>query len=133
MLEILEVRTGKQQREFLQFPLKLYKNNPYFVPPLYSDEKKIFRSDYVYYDTCEAVYYNAYIDGKIVGRISGIVQKVSNRLNNENRVRFTRFDCIDNKEVAVKLFEAVESWAKSKGMDTVCGPLGFSDLEREGQ
>lgn len=132
MLEILEVRTGKQQREFLQFPLKLYKNNPYFVPPLYSDEKKIFRSDYVYYDTCEAVYYNAYIDGKIVGRISGIVQKVSNRLNNENRVRFTRFDCIDNKEVAVKLFEAVENWAKSKGMDTVCGPLGFSDLEREG-
>lgn len=132
MTEIVEVRSKKQQRDFLDFPLKFYKNNPYFVPPLYSDEKKIFRSDYVYYDTCEAVYFNAYRDGKIVGRISGIIQKVSNKLNGERRARFTRFDCIDDNEVAMKLFEAVESWARSKGMDTVCGPLGFSDLEREG-
>ncbi len=132
MVTIREVRTRKEQREFLNFPLDLYRENPNFVPPLYGDEKKIFRKDYVYYDTCEAVYYNAYRDGKIVGRISGILQKAANEKNHEKRVRFTRFDAIDDQEVASALFGAVEAWAKQKGMDTICGPLGFSDLEREG-
>lgn len=132
MVEIREVRTGREQKEFIEFPLNLYKGNPYFVPPLYGDEKKIFRKDYVYYDTCEAVYYNAYRDGEIVGRISGILQKASNQKTGEKRVRFTRFDSIDDLEVAKGLFAAVEEWAAKKGMDTVCGPLGFSDLEREG-
>ena len=132
MIEIKEVKTKKQQREFLNFPLKLYKNVPYFCPPLYGDEKKIFRDDYVYYDQSEAVYYNAYEDGKIVGRISGILQKAHNKKTGEKRVRFTRFDSINDQRVADALFSAVENWARSKGMDTVCGPLGFSDLEREG-
>jgi hypothetical protein len=132
MVEIKEVKTKKQQREILNFPLEMYKDNPYFVPPLWMDEKKIFRSDYVYNDTCDAVYYNAYRDGNIVGRISGILQKAANEKNGEKRVRFTRFDSIDDQEVASALFDAVEKWALEKGMDTVCGPLGFSDLEREG-
>ncbi len=132
MVVIQEVKTKKQQKEFLNFPLDMYRDNPYFVPPLYGDEKKIFRADYVYYDTCEAVYYNAYRDGKMVGRISGILQKASNEKTGEKRVRFTRFDAINDPEVAGALFGAVEKWAIEKGMDTVCGPLGFSDLEREG-
>lgn len=132
MVEIVEARTKKQQREFIEFPLRLYKNCPYFVPPLYGDEKKIFRSDYMYYDQSEAVYYLAYRDGKAVGRISGILQRASNEKMNEKRVRFTRFDSIDDQEVANALFGAVEAWARIRGMDTVCGPLGFSDLEREG-
>ena len=132
MIEIREVKTRKEKKEFLDFPLRLYKGNPYFVPPLYGDEKKIFRKDYVYYDTCEAVYYNAYKNGRIAGRISGILQKASNEKRNEKRVRFTRFDCINDRKVAKALFDAVEKWALSKGMDTICGPLGFSDLEREG-
>ncbi len=132
MVEIREVKTRREQKRFLEFPLKLYKGNPCFVPPLYMDEKKIFRSDYVYCDTCEAVYYNAYRDGKMVGRISGILQKAANEKNGERRVRFTRFDSIDDTEVSDALFGAVEEWALSKGMDTVVGPLGFSDLEREG-
>ncbi|MBQ2602726.1 MAG: N-acetyltransferase [Oscillospiraceae bacterium] len=132
MVEIVKVETKKQQREFLNFPLDMYKDNPYFVPPLYGDEKKIFSKNYVYNDTCEHVYFNAYRDGKMVGRISGILQRSSNEIRNEKRVRFTRFDSIDDQEVASALFKAVEDWARSKGMDTVCGPLGFSDLEREG-
>ena len=132
MITIKKVTTRKEKREFLNFPLNLYKNNEYFVPPLYIDEKKIFSKNYVYHDQCEDVFFNAYLDGKIVGRISGILQKVSNEKNNEKRIRFTRFDAIDNQEVANKLFEAVENWAKEKCMDTVCGPLGYSDLEREG-
>ncbi|MBQ2191629.1 MAG: hypothetical protein II409_04390, partial [Clostridia bacterium] len=97
MIEIVEAKTKKQQKEFIDFPLKMYKDNPYFVPPLYGDEKKIFRSDFVYNDTCDAVYYNAYRDGKMVGRISGILQKAANEKNGEKRVRFTRFDAIDDQ------------------------------------
>ena len=132
MVSVMEVTTKKQQREFLDFPLELYKDCPYFVPPLYGDEKKMFRPDYVYYDTCESVFYNAYRDGKMVGRIQGILQKAHNEKTGEKRIRFTRFDAIDDQEVADALFAAVEQWARKKGMDTVCGPLGFSDLEREG-
>ncbi len=132
MIQVFEVKTKKQQKEFVNFPIKLYDGNPSFVPPLYSDEMSIFKKNYVYNDTCDHVYFNAYMDGKIVGRISGIIQKVSNELAKEKRVRFTRFDSIDNQEVANELFKACEAWAKEKGMDTICGPLGFSDLEREG-
>lgn len=132
MLTVTEVKTKRQQKDFLNFPLKLYKDNPNFVPPLYSDEKKMFRSDYVYYDTCEATCWNAYRDGEMVGRIQGILQKAHNEKTGEKRIRFTRFDAIDDQAVADALFETLECWARSKGMDTVCGPLGFSDLEREG-
>jgi len=132
MIAVREVKTVKERKEFLDFPNKLYKDNKCYVPPLYIDEKKIFNRDYVYYDTCEAVYYNAYKDGKMSGRISGIIQRVSNAKTGENRVRFTRFDVINDFEVAEALFKSVEDWARSKGMDNVCGPLGFSDLEREG-
>ena len=72
MVVVKKVTTKKQQKEFLNFPLNLYKGNPYFVPPLYMDEKKIFNKNYVYNNICETVYYNAYIDDKIVGRISAI-------------------------------------------------------------
>jgi len=132
MIEIKEVKSRKEINEFLTFPLKLYRDNPYFVPPLMADERKMFRKDYLYYDSCEAVFFNAYKDGVTVGRISGILQKASNEKNNERRVRFIRFDCIEDFEVAKALFGAVEKWALDKGMDTVCGPLNFSDLEREG-
>ena len=131
-IEIKKVRTKKEQREFLEFPLRMYKNNPCFVPPLYADEKKIFEKDFVYNDTCVAEYFLAIRDGRIVGRISAIIQKASNLKTGEKRVRFTRFDSINDKAVAEALFGAVEDFARVNGMDTVCGPLGFSDLEREG-
>lgn len=132
MIEIKEVKTKKQQKEFLDFPNKLYKGNSCYVPPLYMDEKKIFSKNYVYNDTCEAVYFNAYEDGRMVGRVSGIIQRASNEKRNEKRVRFTRLDGIDSADVFEALMNAVETWGAQKGMDTICGPLGFSDLEREG-
>lgn len=132
MVEVSEVKSGRDKREFLNFPLKLYKNEKNFVPPLWSDEKKIFSRNYAYYKTCEAVYFLARNNGKVVGRISGIIQKDSNRIREEKRVRFTRFDSIDDIETAQALFSAVENWGREKGMDTIVGPLGFSDLEREG-
>ena len=110
----------------------MYKGNPCFVPPLYGDEKQIFSKNYMYYDQADAVYFNAYRDGRIVGRISGILQNAANAKWGQSRARFTRFDAIDDQEVAAALFEAVENWAKSKNANEIVGPLGFSDLEREG-
>ena len=132
MITIEEVKTRKQIKEFINFPLDMYQDNPCFVPPLYGDEKAMFKANYHYRETCDYVCYNAYQDGRMVGRIQGILQKASNEKHNEKRVRFTRFDSIDSQEVATALFGAVENWARSKGMDTIVGPLGFSDLEREG-
>ena len=131
-ITITEVKTRKDIREFLDFPLRLYKNCPQFVPPLYSEEKQMFRADYHYYSTCETVFFLAKRDGRTVGRIQGILQKASNEKYGQKRVRFTRFDCIEDISVAEALFRTLEEWTVSKGMDTVVGPLGFSDLEREG-
>lgn len=122
----------RERREFVRFPLRLYKDSPYFVPPLYSDEMKVFTDKNAYADTSESVFFLAERDGKTVGRIQGIIQRQSNELRKEERARFTRFDSIDDTEVSAALFEALESWAREKGMNAVCGPLGYSDLEREG-
>lgn len=132
MLEVFEVKTKKQIKDFLNLPLKMYKDNKCFVPPLYGDEKKMFKPNYMYYDQSEAKCWVAYKDGKCVGRIQGILQKASNEKWNQKRIRFTRVDFIDDEEVSKALFEKVEEFARSKGMSEVVGPLNFSDLEREG-
>ena len=131
-IEIIEVKSRSQRHQFVKFPLKLYKNCPQFVPPLYSDEMKIFTDKNAYADTCTSVFFLAKRDNKIVGRIQGIVQNQFNELHNEKRLRFPRFDSINDTEVAKALFRALENWGRNAGLDTFCGPLGYSDLEREG-
>ena len=132
MIEIREVNNKKEIRRFLKFTEKHYKDNPYYVPELYMDNKKMFKKNYMYFDQAETVFYNAYKDGEMVGRIQGIIQRVANEKNNQKRVRFTRFEVIDDQEVADKLFDSVAKWGKDKGMNEMVGPLGFSDLDREG-
>lgn len=131
-IDIIEVKKAYQKREFVNFPLKLYRKCPYFVPPLYGDEMNIFSDDGAYSDTCRSKCFLAVRDGKAVGRIQGIIQMQYNELHGEKRIRFSRFDCINDERVAKALFDAVEAWGQNNGCDTVCGPLGYSDLEREG-
>lgn len=131
MLRIKEVKTSKDIKEFINFPLRLYKNNPHFVPPLYSDEKKLLKSG-GNTDCAESAFFLAVRNSKTVGRIHAIIQKQYNEIHNCKKLRFNRFDSIDDKEVAHALFSAAENWGKDKGMDEICGPLGFSDLDREG-
>ncbi len=132
MLEITEVKTKKDRKEFIEYPLRLYKGNAYFVPPLYGDEKTLFTDKNIYTKTCKSVFYLAKRDGKTVGRIQGIIQRQYNEIHNAKQARFTRFDCEDNSETAAALFAKVESWAKEQQMEEIVGPLGYSDLEREG-
>ena len=133
MINIIEVKTAKQRKLFVDFPTKLYKGVKQYVHPLRSSELELFNpKKNVSFEDCEAVYFLAYKDGELVGRIAGIIQRLYNKKVNEKRVRFTRFDAINDKEVAKALFDSVESWAKQKGMNIVHGPMGFNDLDREG-
>lgn len=132
MVEIKEVKTKIEQKDFVRFPLELYKGNKYFVPMLYSGEFDIFSPDYPFNKVCDTVCFVAYKGKKTVGRIQGIIQREANEKWGQKRVRFTRFDSVDDTEVSSALFKAVEDWAKAKGMEEFVGPLGYSDLEREG-
>ena len=133
MVEVREVKNKKEFKKFVKFPTELYKDNPYYVPPIELDELNLTnpKKNASFHD-CDAVYYLAYRDGKVVGRIAGIICRLYNEKNNAKRARFSRFDFIDDKEVADALLHTVEQWAKDKGMEDVHGPLGFNDLEREG-
>ena len=131
MLTVKQVRTAHDVKEFIEFPLRLYKKCPYFVPPLYGDEKKLLRSGGCS-DAAESVFFLAERDGKTVGRIQGIIQKQYNEIHSASKMRFTRFDCIDDQDVANALFSAVEAWGRERGINEICGPLGFNDLDREG-
>ena len=131
MVTVREVKTKKDQKEFINFPLRLYKGVYSFVPPMYSDEKKLLRSGGKT-EEADAVFFLAERDGKTVGRIQGIIQHAYNKIHDTKRVRFTRFDSIDDTEVSGALFSAVEEWARAQGMNEMCGPLGYNDLDREG-
>ncbi len=132
MYVLKEVKTKKEARDFVNFPLRLYRNCPYFVPPIYMDEKALLKPSHYRHKEAPSAFFLVYEGKKPVGRIQAILSKASNEKTGERRVRFTRFDCIDNQEVAHLLFSAAEKFAKDNGMDTVCGPLGYSDLDREG-
>lgn len=131
MLTVKEVSTARDIKEFIEFPLKLYKNCPSFVPPLYGDEKKLIKSGGCS-DIADSVFYLAVEDGKTVGRIQGIIQKQYNKIHKTSEARFTRFDALDDQRIADALFSAVEKWGKERGMTEICGPLGYNDLDREG-
>ena len=131
MVNIREVKSKRDIKEFIEFPLRLYRGVWNFTPPLYSDEKKLIK-DGGKTDVADSVFYLAERDGKTVGRIQGIIQRQYNELHNAKTVRFTRFDSIDDTEVSDALFSAVVAWGKERGMCELVGPLGYSDLDREG-
>lgn len=133
MIEVREVKTKKDFKKFVKFPTQLYKGNKYYVPPMEIDELNLTnpKKNASFHDT-DAVYFLAFENGRVVGRIAGLICKLYNEKNNAKRARFSRFDLIDSKDVAKALFDAVENWAISKGMEDIHGPLGFNDLEREG-
>lgn len=133
MIEIKEVKTKSDIKKFVTFPHKLYNKNANYVPFLDIDEvNKFNEKKNESYDDCIVKCYLAYKNKKIVGRIAGIVQKLYNAKVNEKRVRFSRFDCINDTEVSTALFKTVEAWAKEQGMDVIHGPMGYNDLDREG-
>lgn len=133
LVEIKEVTTKKELKRFIQFPNRLYANEPNWTPDLLSDEMMNLRKDKnPAFEYCEARYFMAYRNGESVGRIAGILSYKANQTWNQNRMRFSRLDFIDDDEVVDALFDAVIRWAREKGCTELHGPIGFCDMDKEG-
>ncbi len=132
-LYIKKVKTKAELKDFIRFPDKLYKNNPYRVTPLHAFEEAILNpKKNPAFDTCEVVYFLAYRNKEIVGRIAGIINWKFNVLWQKSYARFSWIDFIDDYEVSALLLSKVEEWAKSHNLNGIHGPLGFTDLDMEG-
>ena len=103
------------------------------MPNLYSDELNTLSPERnAAFDFCEAEYYLAYRDGKLAGRVAAIINHHANEKWNRRDVRFGWIDFVDDIEVSRALLQAVESYGRAKGMYSVVGPLGFTDMDPEG-
>jgi hypothetical protein len=132
-IEIRRVESRRELRSFINFPLGLQKNYPNWVPALYVDEMNTLdRKKNPAFEFCEAEYWLAYKDGKLAGRIAGLINRRVIEKWGKKSARFGWMDFIEDYEVAEALVKTVEAWALAKGMDFVNGPMGFTDLDKEG-
>jgi len=132
-IEIKQVTNKKELKDFVKFNIELYKENPYSVPELIQGEMSTLDSTKnPAFEVCDVILFLAYKDGKIVGRIAGIINRPSNEIWKQKYARFGFVDFIDDVEVVDALFKAVSDWAKGKGMEALQGPLGFTDMDNEG-
>ncbi len=133
MIKIVPVETKRQLKLFVDFPTKLYKDNPYFVPFLRMEEINTFnKHKNPAYEFCETRLFLAYKDEVLVGRIAGLINHAYIKKVNQNLIRFTRFDVIDDIEVTKALIKEVEKWGKERGLKKIMGPIGFTDLDEQG-
>ena len=133
LIEIRKVENKKDLKTFIDFHYDLYEGNEYDVPNLFSDEMNTLSKDRnAAFEFCESEYFLAYKDGKLAGRVAAIINHKANERWNCKSVRFGWIDFIDDREVSRALLQAVEDYGKSKGMDNVVGPLGFTDMDPEG-
>ena len=132
MVEITEVTTRRQLRQFVNYPNVLYRGVPQYVPPLISEDLDDWNPRknpaFAY---CDAKCWLALRNGRVVGRIGAILSHRANEKWHTHRMRFTQVDFIDDEEVSSALFKTVEDYARRMGCDEVHGPLGFTDLDRE--
>lgn len=132
-VQIVKVETKEELKKFVKFNIDLYQDSPFFVPEIIENEMKMMTKQYnPVLEDCDYQYFLAYRDGKIVGRIAGIINNLSNETWNSNIARFGFVDFINDNEVVDELFSAVTSWAKEKGMEIIQGPMGFSNTDKEG-
>ena len=133
MLEIREIKTKREMGKFLKFLYTLYKDHPYFVPPILSDEKNTLnRKKNAAFDSAKARFWMAYEDGRPVGRVAAIFLENYEEKWGQRRLRFGWLDFIDSKEVAFALLDTVWAWAKELKVSAVHGPMDFNDMDKEG-
>lgn len=130
---IKQVKTRHELRQFVNYPEKLYRHNPYYVPPLVFDQMDTLdpvRGAAM--EFCDSALYLAYKDGKMVGRVAAIVNRKANEQWHHQEVRFGWIDFIDDREVSAALMEKVEEFGREHKMESIVGPLGFTDFDPEG-
>lgn len=132
-VEIKKVTTKSELKRFIRFNYEFYKDNPYSVPDLYDDMLNTFSpKKNAAFEFCEADYFLALRDGKIVGRVAAIINRRANETWNRKTVRFGWIDFIDDMKVSTALIDTVKQWGKERGMTEIEGPLGFTDMDAEG-
>lgn len=128
-----QVTDKKSLREFIHLPLRLYRHDPRWVPPIYADEWKLHDGKFNAALNCsEVTRVIARRDGRAVGRVMGIINRRYNEQTGAATARFFQLDCVDDQEVVHALLRFVEEWAKALGMSEVIGPFGFSDKDPQG-
>ena len=133
MVEIRKVTTKRELKQFIQFYYDLYRGSEQAVPYLFFDEMATLRRDKnPSFECCEADYFLALRDNKVVGRVAAIINRRANEQWKVKLVRFGWLDFIDDLEVSTALLNAVEQWGRERGMTEMAGPLGFIDTDREG-
>lgn len=132
-IKIVEVTSRKLLRIFIHLPAKLHANMPNWMPTIYSDDWSFFNPEKNHqFESCDTIMAIAFLDGKPVGRIMGIIHNTYNTLRNENTARFGYFDSIDNQDIAHSLFDFIQNWVRQKGKSLLVGPYGFSDKDIQG-
>ncbi len=132
-ITIKKVSNRRELESFIRFNYQLYKENPYSVPDLFDDMLNTFnKKKNAAFEFCEADYFLAYRDNKIVGRVAAIINHRANQTWNKKDVRFGWIDFIDDAEVSAALLKTVEDWGRERGMTQIQGPLGFTDFDAEG-
>lgn len=132
-IEIREVNKLDQLKAFVRFPYDLYKNNAFWVPPMMNDEVNVLiPSKNPAFQFCEVKLWLAFSNGRIVGRVGAIINRLANEKWLENKGRFTRFEAIDDREVIKALMDTAEGWLKEKNIQVIHGPLGFVNLDHQG-
>lgn len=135
MPEILvkEVETPKDLRKFVNFPLELYRNNPYFVPSLISDELDIWNpAKNPAYKYSDAKQFLAFKGEKVAGRIAVIINHKEEAELGIKKVRFGWLDFVDDEKVSKALISQAIAFAKQKGISKIEGPMGFTNLDKAG-
>lgn len=132
-IEIIEVTNRKLLKEFIHLPAKIHKNHANWIPPIYMDERVFF--DFTknpMFVHCDAIRLLAYKEGKLVGRIMGLINHKYNQSHQEEDARFSFMETYNDLQVAKTLIDAVYDWARGKKMKNLVGPLSFSDKDPQG-
>ena len=130
---IKEVKTKSELRRFVQFGIEHYEGNPYYCPPIFFDEVNTFDPESnPALEVCDFILYMAYRNGKIVGRIAGIINHRANEAWGVKKCRFGWFDFVDDYSVFCSLIDAVAEWGRARGMERLNGPVGFTDFDHQG-
>lgn len=132
-ITVSQVSTAKEMRAFVRFNYELYKNCAQAVPDLLEDTLETLDPNCnPAFRFCQAAFFLARRDGRIVGRVAAIINTRANERWGKQDVRFGWIDFIDDLEVSRALLDAVERWGSERGMERMVGPLGFTDLDPEG-
>ena len=132
-LTVSQVTSRREMRAFVRFNYELYKDCPYAVPDLLEDTLETLDARRnPAFRFCDAAFFLARRDGRIVGRVAAIINSRANAHWNRQEVRFGWLDFIDDLEVSRALLDAVEQWGRERGMERLVGPLGFTDMDPEG-